>query len=99
MNQCAWLDGVKHVCMDLLKDAIEKGECLIYSFGLASDWTFEHILADMGCTVRALDPTVIQEPENIHDNIHFKQIGISHESGQSEVLKDAFLFDAKFFNL
>ena len=52
----------------------------------------------MGCTVRALDPTVIQEPENIHDNIHFKQIGISHESGQSEVLKDAFLFDAKFFN-
>lgn len=86
MNQCAWLDGDKHVCMDLLKDAIDKGECLIYSFGLASDWTFEHILANMGCTVRALDPTVIQEPENIHDNIHFKQIGISHESGQSEVL-------------
>ena len=86
MNQCAWLDGDKHVCMDLLKGAIDKGECLIYSFGLASDWTFEHILANMGCTVRALDPTVIQESENIHDNIHFKQIGISHESGQSEVL-------------
>ena len=80
--------------MDLLKDAIDKGECLIYSFGLASDWTFEHVLADMGCTIRALDPTVIQEPENIHPNIHFKQFGISHESGQSEV----YLSNPKFFS-
>ena len=91
LNHCAWLDGDKLVCMDLLKDAIDKGECLIYSFGLGSDWTFEHMFADMGCTVRAFDPTVIQEPENIHANIHFKQFGISNISGLSEVYVQPFL--------
>ena len=85
LNYCGWFDGDKLVCLDLLKDAIANGECLIYSFGLASDWTFEHILADMGCTVRALDPTVLQGPENIHPNIHFKQFGLSNISGLSEV--------------
>ena len=92
LNNCAWLDGDKLVCMDLLKDAIDNGDCLIYSFGLGSDWSFEHMFADMGCTVRAFDPTVIQEPENIHANIHFKQFGISNISGLSEVCTICVLF-------
>ena len=40
--------------MDYLKQAIDKNECLIYSFGLGSDWTFENTMANMGCTIRAL---------------------------------------------
>ena len=54
LNSCGWFDGEKHVCMDYLKQAIDKNECLIYSFGLGSDWTFENTMANMGCTIRAL---------------------------------------------
>ena len=71
--------------MDLLKSAINKGECLIYSFGLGSDWSFENTLAKMGCTIRALDPTVVQKPPDVHENIHFRPFGLSHKSGKSEV--------------
>ena len=71
--------------MDLLKTAINKGECLIYSFGLGSDWSFENTLAKMGCTIRALDPTVVQKPPDVHENIHFRPFGLSHSSGKSEV--------------
>ena len=43
-SNCKFTDGSKFVCMDdLLKD-IENKECLIYSFGVAEDWSFEDIM-------------------------------------------------------
>ena len=97
LNNCGWFDGEKHVCMDLLKSAIKKGECLIYSFGLGSDWSFENTLAKMGCTIRALDPTVVQKPPDVHENIHFRPFGLSHKSGKSEVR--FLIISTKFFQL
>ena len=85
LANCGWFDGEKHVCIDLIKASIDKGECLVYSFGLGSDWSFENTLANMGCTIRALDPTVVNKPKDAHDNIHFRPFGLSHSSGQSEV--------------
>ena len=45
------LDGAKKICFDDLHIAIKSDSCLIYSFGLADDWTFEEHMARLGCKV------------------------------------------------
>ncbi len=52
------MDGHKYVCLDKLYVDVKNKNCLIYSFGIANDWTFEAAMADLGCTVHAFDPTV-----------------------------------------
>ncbi len=44
--------------MDHLLRDLEAGNCLVYSFGIADDWSFEDTMAALGCTVRAFDPTI-----------------------------------------
>ncbi len=36
--------------------------CLVYSFGVSDDWSFEDTMGNLGCRVRAFDPT-IDSPE------------------------------------
>ena len=43
-------DGVKHVCMDNIMNVIKEGKCLVYSFGLSMDWSFERY-GKMSCEV------------------------------------------------
>ena len=75
LSVCHARDGHKYVCMDELVEDLQNGDCLVYSFGLASDWTFEENLAAMGCKVYAFDPTV-DGPAKLDPNIHFEKIGI-----------------------
>ena len=58
LSKCGALDGNKYVCLDKLYDDIASGNCLIYSFGIAEDWSFEEAMAEQGCTIRAFDPTI-----------------------------------------
>ena len=44
-------EGDKLLCLDNLFHDIIDGNCLVYSFGIADDWTFEISMADMGCKV------------------------------------------------
>ena len=46
------MDGAKKICMDTLYNDVKSASCLIYSFGLSDDWTFEEYMAYMGCKVR-----------------------------------------------
>ena len=78
-------DGVKHVCTDKIMDVIKKGKCLVYSFGLSMDWSFERTMAAIGCTVRAFDPASTQPDTVNHKNIHFYKIGIGHKTGKQKV--------------
>ena len=52
------LDGHKYVCMDQLYGDIKSGHCLIYSYGINNDWSFEEGMAKLGCTIRTFDPTI-----------------------------------------
>ena len=45
------MDGVKHICMDRLHKMVTSNTCLVYSFGLSDDWTFEEGMANLGCKV------------------------------------------------
>ena len=47
-HECGFVDGEKFICMELFYEALINGNCLVYSFGLADDWTFEIALANLG---------------------------------------------------
>ena len=49
------VDGDKFVCMDHIE--MDK-PCLIYSFGIKNDWSFEDFMDSAGCEIHAHDPTV-----------------------------------------
>ena len=75
---CKFTDGSKFVCMDELLKDIENGECLIYSFGVAEDWTFEDIMDGLGCEVYALDGS-IDHPPTRGRRIHFEKSWIYYQ--------------------
>jgi hypothetical protein len=58
LDKCGALDGHKFVCLDKFYADVQSGNCLIYSFGIADDWTFEEAMAELGCTIRTFDPTI-----------------------------------------
>ena len=73
---CSHYDGQKIVCMDDILQDLENNECLIYSFGIKDDWSFEDTMDKIGCTVYAYDPTV-DFPRNRGHQITFEKIGLT----------------------
>jgi len=70
------VDGDKFICMDRI---LERGEnCIIYTFGINDDWTFEDMMAGQGCRVEAYDHTV-DFPEKRGSKITFHQLGLGTE--------------------
>lgn len=49
------IDGQKAVCLDTEVRPI-KGKCLVYSFGVNNEWSFEDAMDQYGCDVYAFDP-------------------------------------------
>ncbi len=83
ISQCGFLDGDKYVCLD---DFHEEKECLVYSFGIADDWSFEDTMGRLGCQVRAFDPT-IDHPERRSENVTFYKLGLAHFTGHAHIKK------------
>lgn len=89
LSNCGFLDGDKFVCMDKMKESVQKGDCLVYSFGLSDDWSFEEAMAGLGCTVRAFDPTVDKPDYVVDEQVVFKKLGLGVTSGTTQVLNSA----------
>ena len=69
---------------DILQD-LENNECLIYSFGIKDDWSFEDIMDRIGCTVFAFDPTV-DFPIKRGNQITFEKIGLTAKTDENNNL-------------
>ena len=41
LGGCGFPDGEKFVCMDKLYKDIQENQCLVYSFGIGHEWSFE----------------------------------------------------------
>ena len=41
------VDGDKFVCLDNLMERRD-GDCIVYSFGIANDWSFEDQMSTLG---------------------------------------------------
>ena len=76
---CKYFTGQKLVCTDDFIKDIAKGECLIYSFGVANDWSFEDFMDALECKVYVFDGSV-KHPEKRGKNIHFENIFIGPEN-------------------
>ena len=86
---CKFTDGAKFVCMDSILKDIDNDECLIYSFGVAEDWTFEDIMGSLGCKVYAFDPSV-EYPKQRSKNIFFTKMGVADKADSQNTSKTLF---------
>ena len=73
---CKFTDGGKVACMDDLLEDLSQKKCLIFSFGIETDWTFEDVMDKLGCTIHAFDPSV-DYPATRGKHITFEKLGVS----------------------
>ena len=52
--------------------------CLVYSFGIANDFSFDDRMGKLGCEVQAFDPSMNTESYRRRDNVSFGNIGLDN---------------------
>lgn len=70
------LDGQKAICLDPFVAPPERN-CLVYSFGINNEWSFDEAMDSYGCQVFAFDPSMKKKDHDHRPNIHFFNIGLS----------------------
>ena len=81
----AGIDGQKAVCLDPGL-APPPGMCVVYSFGLSDDWSFDSAMASYGCDVYSFDPSIQHlTMYNNSQRIHYFKIGL----GTNNTRKDS----------
>ncbi len=71
VGEAKFADGSWPVCLD----SFRQSECLVYSFGVATDWSFDQQMGAFGCEVHSFDPTV-DLPEKLAPNVTFHKWGL-----------------------
>jgi hypothetical protein len=74
-------DGHKAVCLDQFISPVYDN-CLVYSFGINNQWTFDEAMAKFGCQVHSFDPSMGVDDYDRSRHIHFHNLGLS---GKNEV--------------
>ena len=82
---CKYWDGQKFMCMPDIYEDIENHRCLIYSFGISSDYTFEQAVGRLGCEVFAFDPYVSYPPK-LAKNVYFEKLGVAARNDPPNLL-------------
>jgi hypothetical protein len=70
------IDGQKAVCMDP-QVAPNPENCLVYSFGINNEWSFDEQMENYGCRVFAFDPSMSWGQHDHSPKIHFYDWGLS----------------------
>ena len=50
--------------------------CIVYSFGINNEWSFDDEVADFGCTVYSFDPSISTQSFKRRENMFFFPIGV-----------------------
>ena len=75
MRKPSGFDGQKAVCLDP-QVRPPPDDCLVYSFGIGGDWSFEEAMEAYGCRVFAFDPSTGKDNHNHSRRIQFFNIGL-----------------------
>jgi hypothetical protein len=70
------LDGQKAVCLDD-QIAPKAGSCIVYSFGINNEWSFDETMENYGCKVYSFDPTMKVENHKHSKDVNFYNLGIA----------------------
>ncbi|XP_046577914.1 probable methyltransferase-like protein 24 isoform X2 [Haliotis rubra] len=90
--------GNWHVCMD--KPYEIKPPCLVYSFGISGDWTFDDAMGNLGCEVHSFDPSIGKQDFDRSKNVHFHNLGISGFDSDSFVArKDVYVHNRQIWKM
>ena len=81
------LDGDKFVCVDPEFSLLTTDRCLVYSFGISDDWSFDFDMESFGCTVYAFDPTTNDTAGYQNGTIYFNKYGIGGWDGTDSGMK------------
>ena len=75
------VDGDKYVCLDEpLSLAAAHDDCLIYSFGINYDWSFDEAAEAFGCEVHSFDPSIDYPEGKRSPGITFHHFGIGRNN-------------------
>ncbi|XP_037782122.1 uncharacterized protein LOC119578633 [Penaeus monodon] len=88
-------DGRKLMCLDERFD-IQAGKCVVLSFGVNNEWSFEDDAEKLGCKVYAFDPTMGKEDHQRTPNIQFFKLGISDVEGEKKIGMNPVVTDFNF---
>ncbi len=74
------LDGQKTICID--PNIAPRGyQCLVYSFGINNEWSFDENMERYGCEVYSFDPSMGAEDHDHNAGIHFYSWGLGNRDG------------------
>ena len=68
-------DGQKAICLDS-KIAPSPDKCIVYSFGINHEWSFDEAMELYGCEIFAFDPSMNVSSYNRTEYIHFHQMAL-----------------------
>ncbi|XP_043202516.1 methyltransferase-like protein 24 isoform X2 [Amphibalanus amphitrite] len=77
-------DGYKWVCLDPALGLLQTNSCLIYSFGVDHDWSFDDNVQRLQCEIHAFDPSIGQKDHKRSEHISFHNLGIG---GRDETIQ------------
>ena len=70
------IDGQKAVCLDPAARPQTNGNCLVYSFGINNDWSFDELMEIYGCQVHSFDPSMKMASHSHSKGIQFHDWGL-----------------------
>lgn len=76
MKKPSGLDGQKAICLDPVQLA-PPANCIVYSFGINDEWSFDDAMAKYGCQVYAFDPSMKADDHDRSPSVHFFKFGLS----------------------
>ncbi|XP_013380977.1 methyltransferase-like protein 24 [Lingula anatina] len=79
-------EGGWEVCLDPPFN-IKRNQCLVYSFGIKNDWSFDDFMVEKGCEVHSFDPTIGREDYQRHTHNYFHNLGLDGIDGLKLIKK------------
>jgi FkbM family methyltransferase len=69
---------------------LNRKDCIVYSFGIQKDWSFDAAIAQLGCEVWSYDPSSLQlkDHSDLDKNVHFQRVGVGIKESTRWIVED-----------